>query len=73
MLSLKQARLSRGWSQMDLALEVSIDQSDLSKIERGQIIPRPSTAQHIAEGLGMDWLMNNNGLFFVVREVNDED
>ena len=46
------ARLETGYSQKQLASLTGIDQSDISKIERGAANPSVSTLDRIAEALG---------------------
>ena len=46
------ARALRGISQKDLAAITGIDQSDISKIERGAANPSVSTLERIAKALG---------------------
>ena len=46
------ARLESGYSQKQLAGLTGIDQSDISKIERGVANPSVSTLERIAEALG---------------------
>lgn len=47
------ARSASGKSQMELAALTGIDQSDISKIERGAANPSITTLNRIAEALGM--------------------
>ena len=46
------ARAAAGKSQMDLAALTGIDQSDISKIERGAANPSIATLNRISEALG---------------------
>ena len=48
------ARASIGMSQKELATATGIDQSDISKIERGLSNPSVSTLKRLANGLGME-------------------
>ncbi len=50
--ALAEARSARGLTQSQLAEKSGIDQSDISKIERGQANPSVSTLQRLAEALG---------------------
>lgn len=50
---IKDARLRQFMSQEELANKVGIDQSDLSKIERGLANPSVKTINRIAKGLGI--------------------
>lgn len=47
----KEARLKRGLSQMELSSLIGIDQSDLSKIEKGLANPSLKTLKRIADGM----------------------
>ena len=48
---IKEKRLENNLSQEELANKVGIDQSDLSKIERGQLNPSIKMVNRIAKGL----------------------
>ena len=50
---IKDARLGKYMSQEELAKKVGIDQSDLSKIEKGLANPSIKTINRIAKGLGL--------------------
>ena len=50
---IKQKRLEQFMSQEELAIKVGIDQSDLSKIERGCMNPSVKMLKKIAKGLGL--------------------
>ena len=50
---IKQKRLEQFMSQEELAIKVGIDQSDLSKIERGCMNPSVKMLKKIADGLGL--------------------
>lgn len=52
------ARAEKGLSQKQLAELAGIDQSDISKIERGLSNPSVSTMERIARALGGDLLIN---------------
>ena len=52
------ARAEKGLSQRQLAELTGIDQSDISKIERGLSNPSVSTMERIARALGGDLLIN---------------
>lgn len=47
------ARAKAGISQSELAVQTGIDQSDISKIERGVANPSVSTLNRLAEAMGM--------------------
>lgn len=51
-IAVSQARARAGLSQMELSRRCGIDQSDLSKIERGVANPSINTLNRIAEALG---------------------
>lgn len=51
---IRSSRKQQGRSQEDVAWSAQIDQSDLSKYERGIIIPRPQVVKRIAAALGID-------------------
>lgn len=48
---IKQARLAKQLSQLELSEIAGIDQADISKIENGRICPSLSTVKRIARGL----------------------
>ena len=50
---IKQKRLEQFMSQEELAIKAGIDQSDLSKIERGCMNPSVRMLKKIAKGLGL--------------------
>ena len=50
---IKQKRLEQFMSQEELAIKAGIDQSDLSKIERGCMNPSVRILKKIAKGLGL--------------------
>ena len=52
------ARARAGWSQKQLSKASGIDQSDISKIERGVANPSVSTLSRIAEALGCELRMS---------------
>lgn len=51
---LRQARVSRGLSQQDLALEAELDRTYISLLERGQRQPTITTVIVLAKALGGD-------------------
>ena len=65
---IKQLRKSRGLSQEDLAEKASISAKYLSDLERGKRNPTFSTAEKIAEGLGVDLARLITG-----RDAEDDD
>ena len=50
---IKEKRLQKEMSQEELAKKAGIDQSDLSKIERGTLNPSVKMLKKIAQGLGL--------------------
>lgn len=50
---IKEKRLQKEMSQEELAKKAGIDQSDLSKIERGTLNPSVKMLKKIAKGLGL--------------------
>jgi ribosome-binding protein aMBF1 (putative translation factor) len=54
MTKLKQARLARAWSQMDLAFRAEMAQSDISAIENGWRKPYPAQAKRLGKLLKLD-------------------
>lgn len=50
---IKEKRLQKEMSQEELAKKAGIDQSDLSKIERGNLNPSVKMLKKIAKGLGL--------------------
>ena len=52
--ALLSARAQAGMSQKELAAATGIDQSDISKIERGLANPSLMTLKRLAKGLGME-------------------
>lgn len=52
------ARASAGISQSELAAKTGIDQSDISKIERGIANPSVSTLKRLAAGLNLNLLIS---------------
>jgi transcriptional regulator with XRE-family HTH domain len=51
MLRIKAERLRRGWSQQDLGFRSRVQATDISRIERGRLIPYDSQANRIAAAL----------------------
>lgn len=49
-----EARSQRGLSQEALAYKVGLEQTDISKIERGKEKPTAARAKMIAQALGLD-------------------
>lgn len=51
-----QARLSRGWTQTQLADAVGASQQQINAWETGVRKPKMQTLMKLAEALGIDWL-----------------
>lgn len=43
----------RGWAQMPFAAECDMDQSQLSRIKTGKVVPALATAIRISRGFGL--------------------
>jgi len=52
---IRQKREERGWSQEQLAIEASVDNSHLGKLERGEGNPTVKLVFRIATALAMDF------------------
>jgi transcriptional regulator with XRE-family HTH domain len=52
-LRLKAERLSRGWTQLELAFRAGVPTSELSRIESGRATPYPKHARRLSETLGI--------------------
>lgn len=50
---IRKLRISKNWSQYDLAAETGIDRSQLGKIERGEYNPTISTLKVLADTFGV--------------------
>jgi transcriptional regulator with XRE-family HTH domain len=67
-LTLKEARESKGLSQIQLADLTDMQQSDISALERGHNKqPRIATMNKLAQALGMTALLSVAGLVFEER------
>jgi transcriptional regulator with XRE-family HTH domain len=53
-LALKEWRLSRAMTQIELAAAAGLQPSTLIDIERGKRLPRPSTLRKLATALGLE-------------------
>ena len=51
--TIKKARLARGWSQMYLAAEASLDKSYIGAIERAEVNPSIKKIARIADALSV--------------------
>lgn len=53
-LTVKAARDAKGWTQEQLEAESGVNQSTISKLERGEVIdPQKSTVDALEKGLGL--------------------
>lgn len=52
--SIIQLRLSKGWSQEELARKLQTKQSAIARLESGTALPSLSTAKRVAEALDAD-------------------
>jgi transcriptional regulator with XRE-family HTH domain len=50
--AVKAQRLAKGWPLAKAQKETGVDMGNLSKIERGEIVPRLDTALRVVTGLG---------------------
>jgi len=53
MTTIRELRLRRGWSQLELSRRARIHPSDLSKIEAGRIVPYEPQLRRLARALGV--------------------
>ena len=69
---IRTAREAKGLTQKQVAIEIGMDQSQYSKIEKGKTDPYTSTVEKIAKALGMTLseLFSSDDIF---REVNSQD
>ncbi len=59
--TIRQLRQERGWSQLDLALNVGVTQSIISRWERGELVPQLATLQRLAQVFGVSVEANSFG------------
>ena len=52
---MREKRLEKGLSQVELASKVGVWQSSITRFETGKATPKPSTAKKIAAILGFSW------------------
>ena len=52
MTRLRQERLRRGWSLQKLGEKIGMQGSDISKVERGLVVPYPSQRKRLAKAVG---------------------
>ena len=51
--TIRQLRQERGWSQMDLAVRVGVDRSNVTRWENGAKNPSPGNRQRLADLFGV--------------------
>jgi len=66
---LKQARISRGWSQRELGTQIGLPQPHISGIESGEIVPRFDTLFDIVRVLDLDFLLVPRSLVPAVQSL----
>jgi transcriptional regulator with XRE-family HTH domain len=52
-MSIKEERTQRGWTQIDLSYHSRVPASEISKIECGRLKPSPGQIERIARALGV--------------------
>src|SRR5258708_2342786 len=68
-IELKEARLSRGWSQAELGRRVGLPQMHISGIESGKVVPRFNTLLDVVRVLDYDLLLVPRALVPVVKSL----
>ena len=68
-LELKQARLKRGWSQVELGRRVGLPQAHISGIETGKTVPRFDTLLDLVRVLDRDLVMVPRALVPAVQAL----
>jgi transcriptional regulator with XRE-family HTH domain len=53
MVRLKRERLKRGWSLQTLGFHAGIQGAEISKMERGILVPYPTQRERLARQLGV--------------------
>jgi transcriptional regulator with XRE-family HTH domain len=66
---LKEARVSRGWSQRELGSRLGLPQMHISGIESGKIVPRYDTLLELVRILDRDLLMVPRSLVPAVQSL----
>lgn len=66
---LKQARLERGWSQLELGRRVGLPQAHISAIETGKTVPRYDTLLDLVRVLGHDLILVSRALVPAVQAL----
>lgn len=70
---LKQARLKKGLSQRDLSLKISLPQSHISKIERGQVDLQASSLIELSRILDLELMLIPKTLVPAVQALQRGD
>jgi len=52
-MSIKEKRIRRGWTQIDLAYHSRLASSEISRIESGRLKPTDGQIQRLAKALGV--------------------
>jgi len=52
--NLRRARLTRFWSQMELAEKADVSRATIARIELGGYVPQLKTLRRLAEALGVE-------------------
>jgi len=68
-VALKEARVTRGWSQRELGSRLGLPQMHISGIESGKIVPRYDTLLELVRVLDHDLLMVSRALVPAVRSL----
>jgi transcriptional regulator with XRE-family HTH domain len=66
---LKEARISRGWSQRELGGKIGLPQPHISAIESGDVVPRFDTLLDIVRVLELDLLLVPRSLVPAVQSL----
>ena len=51
--TIRQLREAHGWAQLELALNLGVTQSIVSRWERGELVPQPANRQRLADLFGV--------------------
>ncbi len=52
--TIRQLRQARGWSQIDLAVRIGVDRSNVTRWESGAKTPSPGNRQRLAKLFGVE-------------------
>ncbi len=53
MKTIRQLRQEQGWTQLQLAWRLGVQQASVSLWESGRVVPRPATQQRLADLFGV--------------------